>query len=602
MLALRSLKKAWALLDRHERANAFKVLAVMALTALSSAAMVGSVFPFLSVLADPTLASSQPLLAWAYQAGGFSDDYGFLVALGLGSLSLIVIAASVQLLNTWAITRYTQMRTFSLSRKLLAHYLVQPYEFHLNQHSGDMGANVLEETTLAVTFMRAFAGLVSALLTVVAVLGLLIAVSPFVALSVLAAITVLYAAITLATRGLVRAWGRRRAQANKQRYRTSNEAFSGIKDIKLGGYESTYLDRFSAPSLMFARLQTRATVVSQAPGTILQTFAFGGIIVLCLAFLDRTQVGTHGGLGEILPLLGLLAFGAQRLMPQMQAVYGALTEMNYNAAAVDRVYGDLSSGYNLGPNHARPAPIGFRHRLTLEETSYTYPNSDRSSLICANLTINAGERIGIVGSSGAGKTTLADVVLGLLVPDSGSVTVDGTKITDSNRRAWQRTLGYVPQDIFLLDASLAENIAIGCEPHDIDHENVERCARIAQLHAFVETELRKGYQTFIGERGVRLSGGQRQRVGIARALYHEADVIVFDEATSALDNLTEREVMASIDALPGDKTILMIAHRLTTVKACDRIVVMEQGRITACDRWEALIETSPVFKKITAAA
>ncbi|TQE93854.1 MAG: ATP-binding cassette domain-containing protein, partial [Spiribacter salinus] len=218
------------------------------------------------------------------------------------------------------------------------------------------------------------------------------------------------------------------------------------------------------------------------------------------------------------------------------------------------------------------------------------------------LTIHAGERIGVVGASGAGKTTLADVVLGLLAPQAGTIRADGAEITPETLRAWQQTVGYVPQDIFLTDASLSENIALGLRPEEIDEAKVERAARIAQLHDFAMAELPDGYATLIGERGVRLSGGQRQRIGIARALYHDADLIVFDEATSALDNLTEREVMTSIDALPGDKTILMIAHRLSTVKVCDRIVVMERGEVAGVGSWEDLVERNAAFRALAEAA
>lgn len=602
MVAPTSLKKAWALLDRRERTNGFKVLAVMMLTALTSAMMVGSVFPFLSVLADPSLIETVALLAWTYEIGGFASAYGFLVALGIGALGIIVGANVMQLVNNWAMTRYAAMRSYSLSRKLLAHYLAQPYAFHLNRHSGDMGANVLGETTLVVEFMRAFAGLLSSVLTILAVLTMLILIEPIIALSALVGAASIYGLVVIATRGYARGWGQRRAQAAKRRFRTSNEAMSGIKDIKLLGYEAAYLDRFSVPSLEAARLQTRVTVLGQAPGTVLQILAFGGIIVLCLALLDPAELGDRGALGEILPLLGVLALAGQRLMPHAQAIYGAVTQLSYNSAAVDRVYEDLFAGDRRPLDRHQPPPIGLRDQLELNGIAYTYPNADRPGLDGVDLVIRAGERIGVVGASGAGKTTLADVVLGLLLPDAGVIRADGIAVTDRNARAWQRSLGYVPQDIFLIDASLSENIALGLTAAEIDHEKVLQCARIAQLHDFVQSDLPEGYATFIGERGVRLSGGQRQRVGIARALYHDADLIVFDEATSALDNLTEREVMASIEALPGDKTILMIAHRLTTVKVCDRIVVMERGRVTGCDSWDALIATNAVFQEIATAA
>ena len=604
MIDRSALKKAWALLDRRERRNALKVLALMMVGALASAVMVGSIFPFLSVLADPGLIERVGTLSWAYEAGGFTSDYAFLVALGLGSLAVIVLSNVVLYLNLWATTRFTQMRVYSLSRKLLAHYLAQPYEYFIDRHSGDMSTGILAEVNQVVTqFMQPFAGLISAILTVGAILVTLLIVNPVVALAALGGFAAIYAVVITLTRRLVRRMGERRAEANRARFRVAGEAFGGVKDIKLLGREGEYLDRFSRPSLEMARTQTYVQILQRAPQFALQTVTFGGIIVLCLVLLDPDGLQERAALGDLLPLLGVLAFAGQRLMPQLQTIFKSVTNMTYGIAALDRIHGDLFGGRaEARLDRSRPEALGLREALEIEDVSYTYPGADRPGLHEVSLSIRAGERIGVVGSSGAGKTTLADVVLGLLEPDSGTLRADGTEIGPATLRAWQGSLGYVPQDIFLTDASLAENIALGIPRAKIDMAKIERCARIAQLHDFILAELPEGYDTPIGERGIRLSGGQRQRIGIARALYHDADLIVFDEATSALDNMTEREVMSAIEALPGDKTLLMIAHRLSTVKVCDRIVVMERGTVVACDTWDGLMATSQAFRRIAEAA
>jgi ABC-type multidrug transport system fused ATPase/permease subunit len=246
------------------------------------------------------------------------------------------------------------------------------------------------------------------------------------------------------------------------------------------------------------------------------------------------------------------------------------------------------------PDYALP----LQRDLVLDQVAYRYPAAEAQGLEGISLTIRAGEKIGIVGSSGAGKTTLADLVLGLLGPTAGQMLVDGVVITEDNVRAWQRSVGYVPQDIFLTDSSIAENIALGSAPEEIDHARVRRAAEIARLDRFIREELPRGYDSMVGERGVRLSGGQRQRIGIARAMYHDADLIVFDEATSALDNVTEPEEMEAIANLPGDKTVLIIAHRLTTLQNCDRILMLEHGRVAGFDSWAELIEGNEGFRKI----
>lgn len=599
-----SISKAWALLDRRERRNALKVLAVMIVGAFASAAMVASVFPFLSVLADPDLIRSNPALGWLYEAGGFTSDYRFLVALGIGAIAIILTSNLILILQTWAVVRYAQMRMHSISRRLLGHYLAQPYDFFLGRHSGDMSTNILSEAQLVVQqFLRPLADLISATLTVLAVIATLLIADPIVATVSIGSFSLIYGGVMALSRRYVRRMGEKRATANRARFRIAGEAFGGIKDVKLLGREAAYLDRYSGPSADMARSQIGVGVLSQAPRFAIQIVAFGGIIVLCLALLDSEGLQEREALGGILPLVGLLAFAGQRLIPELQKLYQSITQMTVGAAALHRVHDDLFFGSARTPlDRSQPAPLGLREAITLESVTYAYPGAERAGLADVSLIIHAGERIGVVGSTGAGKTTLADVILGLLTPEGGTLRADGRDITPGTLRAWQQTVGYVPQDIFLTDASLSENIALGLRPEEIDAGKVERAARIAQLHDFAMAELPDGYATLIGERGVRLSGGQRQRIGIARALYHDADLIVFDEATSALDNLTERDVMSAIDALPGDTTVLMIAHRLSTVQRCDRIVVMEAGQVADVGSWTELIARNAAFRAMAQVA
>ena len=593
-------KRAWALLDARERRNAWFVFGVIVIGALSSAVMVGSVMPFLAVLADPSRIETTVALAWAYDAFGFTSKYGFLIGLGLASFGVIVVSSAVQIARTWAVARFAIMRVHSIGYRLLCTYLSQPYAFFLNRHSGEMGPRVLAESERVVhQFLRPAAEFIAACMSTLAIVVLLLWVEPMLATIAFTVLGSIYAAIYVGTRRMLRHLGQVRLEANRGRFRFANESLTGIKDIKLLGRERSYLDRFGCRSIRMAQTEVQISVFSSVPQFALQAVALGGVILLCLALIDPAEIASGAAVGGLVPVIGVFAFAGQRLMPELSKLYLSLAQIQVGAASVEAIHEELvlhKSGASL--SRAPIDSLGLKHSLCLEGVSYRYPNAEHAGLRDVSLTICAGEKIGIVGSTGAGKTTLADLILGLLQPDQGRLVADNTCITQDNLRAWMQSVGYVPQDIFLTDAPVAENIALGAPLHEIDVERVRKAAKIARIDRFVEEELPEGYQTHVGERGVRLSGGQRQRIGIARAMYHDADLIVFDEATSALDNLTEAEVMDAIDSLPGDKTVVIIAHRLSTVRRCNRIVVLDKGRVVGCDNWASLLARNETFQRI----
>jgi len=593
-----ALKRMWLMLDRRARRRALAVMLMTVLSAVASAGMVASVFPFLAVLSEPATIERNPALSAFRSLLGIESAFDFAVALGAVSIAVTILANALLVANTYALVRFSQGQIYMLSRRLLAHHLARPYVASLDRHSGDVATGVLAEAQQAVTeFLRPFIELVVSTTTVAAVIGAVIAIEPVIGLIVCVSIGGFFGLVLWLSRKRLSRYGHARMEANRARFRITTEALGAVKEIKLLGLERAYLRRFEAPARRMATIATRIELIATAPRLVLQAAVFVGIIALCLILLDPAGFATGSALGGILPVLGVLAFGAQRAMPEINRLFSALARMRSGAAAVDRAWADLGPDAEtprLPPDDA--AGLGLRDRLDLRNVTFAYPNAAQTGLRDLSLTIRAGERIGIVGPTGAGKTTLADVLLGLLTPDTGRFLVDGTEITAETMRAWQRSVGYVPQDIFLTDASVAENIALGLRPDEIDQARVEECARLARLHDFVVGELPQGYATKTGERGVRLSGGQRQRIGIARALYHDADLIVLDEATSALDTVTERAVMDAIEGLPGDKTLLMIAHRLSTLRRCDRIVMLEQGRLVAEGSWERLIQTCPRFR------
>ena len=602
MKIIKSVGLAWSLLTMPEKRGALACLSVMIVAALASALMVASVVPFLAVLSEINLIHEVSILAWIYDTGGFQSNYGFLIALGGAVIVVICVASLILIASTWLITRYTFMRVHSISSRLMEHYLAQPYQYFLQAHSTNMSTNILMETQQVVQqYMRPLADLISSLLTIFAVVLTLFIFDPFVAFLVMFTFVPLFGSVLIMSRRYVARMGRLRVSANTSRTRVLGEALSGIKALKLANREAYYLDRFDTPSINMAKAEVGVNVISQIPRYAIQMFVFSGLVLLCLFMLDPQKIDDGTAMSSFLPVIGLLAFAGQRLMPELQKLFGALTLLTAGNAALKHIVNELSTGEQAVIDRSVLSAMGLRNRFDLESISYTHPNADRPSVKSVSLSISAGERIGIVGSSGAGKTTLADIILGLLVPHDGKMRSDGQKIDHEKLNSWRQTVGYVPQEIYIMDATLAQNIAFGLADHDIDQDKVKAAARGAQLHDFAIYELPEGYNTPMGERGIRLSGGQRQRIGIARALYNETDLIVFDEATSALDYVTERDVMAAIDGMTCDKTIILIAHRLSTIKNCDRIVVMEQGQIVDVGTWSDLETRSAPFKRLLGA-
>ncbi|MBT8408403.1 MAG: ABC transporter ATP-binding protein/permease [Alphaproteobacteria bacterium] len=603
MIDLENFRRGLSLLNGAERRTAAGLLALGVISALTSAAMVGSIFPFLAVLSDPSSIETTPGLAWVYAAFGFSSHYAFVVALGVASLAIIVIANALQMLNLYLIEIFCAGRGHAISERLLARYLQQPYEYFLGAHSDTMSARILTEVTHLVDhFYRPAIKIVASLMSGGAILALLLWVNAVVAGLALSVFGGAYLLAYLVSRRIVSRLGDERTDANQARFRITKEALAGIKGIKVLGREDAYHDRYLAPSRTVARNTALVRAISTLPRFVIFSLSFGGLVLVCLYFLEPGWLDGTNSLGSLLPLLGVFAFAAQRLIPELQALFMSLTELQYGVAVVERIHSDFTS---LPEDPHRPGgstePLGLSRSMELRDVRYVYPGADRAGLHGINLTISAGERIGIVGSTGAGKTTLVDLILCLLHPQSGQILVDGAPLAAANCKAWQRSVGYVPQDIFLADASIAENIALGIPPDQIDMDRVRQSARIAELEGFVTTDLPDGYQTEVGDRGVRLSGGQRQRIGVARAFYHDADLIVFDEATSALDNLTEQEVMKSLNAFGGTKTVLIVAHRLSTIRECDRIIVMKDGRIDAIDTFQNLSQGNATLKSLLSA-
>ncbi|MDT0684537.1 ABC transporter ATP-binding protein [Roseicyclus sp. F158] len=594
------LRMALSLLTPREKRHAFLVLTVFLTASITLALSVASVYPFLLVLTRPDAIETNAWLRWGYEFVGAPSLLTFVFLLGIATITMLLANAALQVLRVYMVERFTQMRIHSISVRLLEVFMSQPMTFFLGRNTGDMAKGILNETREVVQqFFRPAAELAAGALGTLSVVGVLMTIAPVITLFALLIISGAYLIVYFLLRGVLGRMGMSRVAANSERYRISREALSGIKDIKIAGTEKFYLTNYSRFSHRAALMQSRANIINMAPRFMVEALVFAAIILLPLLNLDETTLGTGELLNGVLPELGMIAIGAQRLMPEVQKIYRSISVMKFGTAAVVSVHADMSMPVEQ-TMRAEPysAEIRLNASLELREVSFSYLSADGPALDKIDLTLQKGQRIGIVGATGAGKSTLADLILGLHRPSAGTVLVDGVPLADSDIRVWQRAIGYVPQNIFLSDANIAENIALGAEAGKADRARIEEAARIAQLHDFIAGSLPHGYDTDVGENGVRLSGGQRQRIGIARALYRDADLIVFDEATSALDSVTEAELVAAIDALPGEKTLLIIAHRLTTVRSCDRILVMKHGQIVASGNWDENLRDSPDFRDL----
>lgn len=591
--ALTVIKKILGLLTADERRKATHLLLLILLMAGLETLGVASIMPFIAVLANPEIVERNSYLNAIYSGIGFTDQRSFQIFLGFVVLFVFVSSVAFKALTTWRLNRFVHLSTFSISSRLVSGYLHKPYEWFLNRHSSDLGKTVLSEVEQVVgEALMPLLNLIAYGAVVIALICLLMSVDPTLTLFVGLGLCVSYGAIYALLHKRISTLGSERFAANKARFQILAEAFSGIKELKVRHLEAVVVERFSAPARCYAVNKANVQAALLLPRFALEILVFGGMLVLLLYLMHTTA-----GIQQALPTITLFAFAGYRLTPALQQVYAQIANLRFAERVLQHVHDELTH-FEPRPTSTTPLKkIALEKSIVLTEVSYRYPESDRRALAGIDLEIPKLMTVGLVGETGSGKTTLVDIILGLLKPTAGTLKVDGQIIDADNRAGWQKNIGYVSQTIHLADDSIAANIAFGVPEDEIDLASVERAARVANLHNYV-IALPEGYLTKTGERGVRLSGGQRQRIAIARALYHNPQVLVLDEATSALDNLTEQAVMDAIRNLRHDLTVIVIAHRLSTVRDCDRIYLLGQGTILASGTFEELMERNTVFRSM----
>ena len=588
------LRKIIFLLSGHERKQAFLLLLMILVMALLDVIGVASILPFMAVLTEPTLVETNLILNKMFKISnkfGIENNKQFLFALGVLVFVLLLFSLSFKALTSYVQVRFVQMRQYSIGKRLVRGYLNQPYSWFLSRHSADLGKTILSEISEVVgAGMAPVMELIAKGIVTILLISLLILADPKLAIIVGLSLSGLYGLIYKLAFKYVDQIGKERLKNNQMRFTAISEAFGAVKEVKVGRLEEVYIKRFSDPAKIYARNLAAVKVISQLPRYALEAIAFGGILLVILYLMAKT-----GSFSNALPIISLYAFAGYRLMPALQQVYNSITSITFVTPSVNKLYDDIKNLKPFNTNQNQSA-MPLENQITLKNIYYNYPNSSKTILKNINLSISAKTTVGLVGTTGSGKTTTVDIILSLLKPQKGTLEIDDQVITNQNSKAWLRSVGYVPQHIYLSDDTVAANIAFGVEAENIDQEVIEKVSKIANLHEFVTNELPKKYQTTIGERGVRLSGGQRQRIGIARALYHNPKVLILDEATSALDNLTEKAVMDAIDNLSKKITIILIAHRLSTVKKCNKIYLLEKGELKNEGTFEELIKINDNFR------
>ena len=550
----------------------------------------------MAVVGDMSQLQEDTPIAQIYKSSGITSESQFVFILGVFVLLALSISTIISMFTVWKLSIFAHQIGTELADRLYTHYLKQGWLFHASGSSAQLTKKIATETTrVTANILVPLMHMNSKILLVFLLSLSIIIYNPKVAIIGISIFVATYLILFRIVRTRLASFGKATSDVTEQRFRLMNEGFGGIKDVLLLGRDADFIGRFNKTGNILAYSLGTTNAIIQIPRYLVELIAFGSIILLILYLM----VSYEANLGIILPILSIYAVGAIKLLPAFQQIYGSIGVIKANLAAFDSIRDDLNNSFRVEPKKQiiEKKYLNPKQQISLENIAFTYPNKEEPTLNQLSMTIPANSVIGVVGPSGAGKSTLIDIFLGLIEPQEGQLIVDHTIINGQNLRSWQNSIGFVAQSIFLSEGTIAENIAFGISHDQIDLEQVQKVIKLAYLDEFIQT-LNDGVDTRVGERGVQLSGGQRQRIGIARALYHKAEVIVFDEATSSLDGVAEKMIMDAIHDFSGQKTIILIAHRLKTVQKCDKIFFINNGKVDDQGTYQELLENNEHFKNM----
>jgi ABC-type multidrug transport system fused ATPase/permease subunit len=591
---LATLRKCLHLLPPSSRRNYLLLLPLSLLTGLAEMGAAAGIFAIITVLTNPArglavgwIAAIARHLPWQSQSAIVLQLTGLLAVFYVARSALLLAAQYFRI-------RVAHAANTELSSEMLRRYLSASYPFHFGRNSTDLIRICSTTVGQSLGVLSSAMGLLADTLMSLGMISVVIATSPGLALASSVALVVIVLVVLRLTRQAAARIGQGSHDVGVSSARSLQHALGGVKELKVLGRERFFSDEYAAHQREAMRIGYLSITLDSVPAVVLQTVLVCGALGLVAALTVAGQAGF-----QTLPITAIFGYAGLRILPMANGLIGTMNHIRRSGPAVDELYNDFIA---LGAADKRTdgAHVEFKASIKLDAVTYTYPSATNPAIAHISLVIRRGESIGIIGPTGAGKSTLVDVILGLLPPTSGRITVDGVDLATTTT-PWKRRVGYVPQTIYLIDDSLRRNIALGIKDHDIDDRKLHAAVTAAQLRSFV-SQLPEGLATPVGDRGVRLSGGERQRIAIARALYHDPDVLIFDEATASLDVRTEAEINRTIDALRSVKTVVVIAHRLSTVKSCDRLVWLEKGRVVDVGSFDELRQRSADFRALVAMA
>ncbi len=553
---------------------------------------VASILPFMQLMAEPDAIEKSRWLNAIYEFFHFENPRQMLIYSGIGIIALIGVTNLFTIFTTWLRYKFSWEIAHQLSVRLLRTYIHKPYNFYLDNNSSQVNTYIISEVgNLTGGVIIPIIEIFSRLFMSIVILSMLVFVDPKVAMIMFGGLGGAYLIIYLSQKNYLKRIGVLRIKTNLLRYQSLQELLQGIKTIMVYNKREFFYNRYSQASWEFSNIQPKYNLLLSIPRSVLEFLAFGSILGVTIYLYI-----TAGNIQSAIPRLSLYAVAGYRLLPAMQKIFTALAKLRHNYPVVDKLHNDLRKSHGDYKMTETIKALPFKDRILLNKINFKYETATRPVIKDLTIELKKGETIAFIGSTGSGKTTLVDLIVGLLNPGKGQIIIDDTPLNASNVKEWQEDISYVPQEVFLFDDTVASNITLGIKAEEVNRKQLERATQLADIHTFISEQLPDGFATEIGENGVRLSGGQRQRLGLARALYKAPSVLILDEATSALDSITEKSIIESLQKLPQDLTTIIIAHRLSTVKHANCIYILDEGKVIAKGTYDSLIDSNKSFQ------